>query len=84
VSVPVENLLQPDLVRRLCWDWTIEPASDITVVTDAIETKLTSGGARAWQRKLTVPVLAEALNSVVPAENDAAPAEEEAAATGES
>ncbi|MDV6265424.1 ribonuclease D [Rhodococcus globerulus] len=84
VSVPVENLLQPELVRRLCWDWTIEPGSDIAVVTAAIETKLTSGGARLWQRTLTVPVLAEALNSVVPAEDDAVAAEEEAAATGES
>jgi ribonuclease D len=68
VSVPVENLLQPDLVRRLCWDWKLEPDSDITEVESAIETKLTSGGARGWQRTLTVPVLAEALNSVVPAE----------------
>jgi len=51
----------------------LEPDSDIAEVESAIETKLTSGGARGWQRTLTVAVLAEALNSVVPAE----PEEEE-------
>ena len=31
VTVPTENLISPDLVRRLCWDWmpTADPAATI-------------------------------------------------------
>lgn len=56
VSVPVENLLSPELVRRLCWDWqdTEDPAA-------AVEAFLRNSTARQWQRVLTVPVLARAL-----------------------
>lgn len=56
VSVPTENLLSPDTVRRLCWDW--EPVDDRAAV---IETFLRDAGARPWQRELTVAPLAEAL-----------------------
>ncbi|GAA4533039.1 ribonuclease D [Mycobacterium paraffinicum] len=56
VHVPTENLVSPDLVRRLCWDW--EPAPD---PFDAVETFLRAGQARQWQRELVDPVLARAL-----------------------
>ena len=56
VGVPSENLVSPELVRRLCWDW-----QDAADVTDGVETFLRDGGARPWQRELVVPVLAEAL-----------------------
>jgi ribonuclease D len=56
VSVPTENLLTPELVRRLVWDW--QPADDTPAVIDAF---LSEAGARPWQRELTVPVLTEAL-----------------------
>jgi len=56
VGVPTENLVSPDLVRRLCWDWT--PAED---VSDAVSDFLHEAGARNWQRDLVVPVLSEAL-----------------------
>jgi ribonuclease D len=56
VSVPTENLVSPDLVRRLCWDW--EGADDPAT---AIDEFLTAGQARRWQRELVDPVLAEAL-----------------------
>ncbi len=57
VGVPAENVVSPDLVRRLCWDWaaTTDPATDIDVF-------LSAGGARAWQRELVVEVLAQALH----------------------
>lgn len=58
VSVPVENLLTPELVRRLCWDWDPESDEDTSVVIDEL---LRAGGARSWQRGLTVPVLTDAL-----------------------
>ena len=54
VGVPTENLVSPDLVRRLCWDWAGGDAADI----DAF---LCDGGARPWQRELVDPVLAAAL-----------------------
>ena len=57
VSVPIENLVSPDLVRRLCWDW---PGADNAA--EAVETFLRDGGARRWQRELVVPVLAKALS----------------------
>jgi ribonuclease D len=56
VGVPMENLISPDLVRRLCWDW--EDASD---PVQAVDDYLTAGKARAWQRELVVPVLAAAV-----------------------
>lgn len=56
VRVPVENLVSPELVRRLCWDW---PGSvDLDAAVNAF---LRDGGARQWQRDLVVPALAEAL-----------------------
>ncbi len=58
VDVPTENLVSPDLVRRLCWDW--EPPPDPVEAVDAF---LRAGQARAWQRDLVVPVLAAALRA---------------------
>ncbi|SRX95718.1 hypothetical protein [Mycobacterium leprae TN] [Mycobacterium shimoidei] len=54
VAVPVENLVSPDLVRRLCWDW--EGGG-----VQAVDEFLRAGQARKWQRELVVPVLAAAL-----------------------
>lgn len=59
VTVPTENLLSPDLVRRLCWDWRDPGSAD--AVAGSVEDFLRDGGARQWQRELTVPVLAAAL-----------------------
>jgi ribonuclease D len=56
VGVPTENLLSPELVRRLCWDWTVSPDPAV-----AIDTVLREGGARTWQRGLVVPELVQAL-----------------------
>lgn len=61
VSVPVENLLSPDCVRRLCWDWS--PVGDIE---GAVDEFLRSCSARPWQRELTVPVIAQALATAQP------------------
>ncbi len=54
VSVPMENLISPDLVRRLCWD-----GADTD--QQAIDEFFRAGQARAWQRELVVPPLAAAL-----------------------
>lgn len=50
-TVPVENLLQPDLLRRLCWQPPDGP----------VEAALGAGGARQWQIDLLAEPLAVAL-----------------------
>ncbi|MGH3898057.1 MAG: HRDC domain-containing protein [Pseudonocardiaceae bacterium] len=55
--LPVQNLLQPDLVRRLCW----EPPEPLDAA--AVDRELVAGGARRWQRELTAQPLATALSS---------------------
>jgi ribonuclease D len=52
-SVPVENLLSPDLVRRIMWS-PPEPREAATVAE-----ALRAGGAREWQIELTLAVLAD-------------------------
>ncbi len=54
LSVPVENLLTPDTQRRLLWDSA--SATDRTEVDE----RLQALGARAWQRELVTPVIADA------------------------
>jgi ribonuclease D len=53
-NVPVENLLTPDLVRRLCWS---PPGTDI----DTVSSYLQAGGARPWQIELAAAGIAGAL-----------------------
>lgn len=52
LGMPVENLLTPDLVRRLLW----QPPTDRSVAEF-----LTGGGARPWQVERTADVLEEVL-----------------------
>ena len=56
VNVPTENLVSPDLVRRLCWDWELA-----TNPAEAVDDFLRAGQARAWQRELVDPILARAV-----------------------
>ena len=65
VTVPTENLVSPDLVRRLCWDWA--GADDVGT---AIDKFLAAGQARGWQRELVVPALAAALAATAAPEID--------------
>ncbi|MDT5223375.1 MAG: ribonuclease, partial [Mycobacterium sp.] len=60
VGVPTENLISPDLVRRLCWEWDALGigTTDPVAIT---EEYLATGQARPWQRELVVPVLAAAM-----------------------
>jgi ribonuclease D len=55
-GLPVENLLAPDSVRRLCW----EPPEDISA--ESIAEVLTGLGARRWQVDLTAGALSGALS----------------------
>ena len=53
-SIPAENLLQPDLLRRVCWS----PPEDGDVAG-----ALRAGGARPWQVQLVAPILDEAAHT---------------------
>ncbi|MDQ3401767.1 MAG: ribonuclease D [Actinomycetota bacterium] len=54
--LPVENLLQPDLLRRTCWQ---PPEADVDTVTETLR----SGGAREWQIALTAEAVAKGLRA---------------------
>jgi ribonuclease D len=54
-SLPAENLLQPDVVRRLAWRPPEPPG------TEAVGAELTRGGARPWQTELTAKPISKAL-----------------------
>ena len=56
-TLPVENLLQPDLVRRTCW----EPPAELAEA--AVVDVLRAGGARNWQIELTAAALTAALRA---------------------
>jgi len=55
--LPVENLLQPDLLRRTCWT----PPADLDV--EAVTETLHAGGARTWQTNLVAEAVATALRA---------------------
>jgi len=54
-KVPVENLLSPDLVRRLAWQPPADPSPG------AVAGALRAGGARSWQVALAAEPLSVAL-----------------------
>lgn len=55
LSIPSENILTPDHLRRVCW----RPPSKITV--ESISAALAELGARAWQIEKTAPLLVDAM-----------------------
>ncbi|MEU3513093.1 ribonuclease D [Streptomyces longwoodensis] len=57
LSLPQENLITPDTVRRVCW----EPPQGVTA--DSVAEALVSHGARPWQVELVTPVLVTALSA---------------------
>ena len=58
-SIPVENLISPESIRRICWS----PPSGSTTVRDepAVGVALAALGARPWQIDLVAGALADAL-----------------------
>ena len=57
-DLPAENLIAPDLIRRLAW----EPPTELSPET--VSERLTQGGARAWQVGLIATPVADALAPV--------------------
>ena len=52
-SIPAENLLQPDALRRCCWEYT---DGDVQWIRDFLAER----GARQWQQDLMAPMLEQA------------------------
>ncbi|MFF7467398.1 HRDC domain-containing protein [Streptomyces sp. NPDC008092] len=57
LTMPQENLIAPDTVRRLCW----EPPQ--VVDAESVGTALVGYGARPWQVEQVTPVLVAALSA---------------------
>lgn len=53
LSIPLENMISPELVRRICWQ---PPASGETVYQ-----ALVASGSRRWQAEIAAPILEVAL-----------------------
>ena len=77
ISVPVENILQPEALRRLCWEHHGE------VLTPATLSEYLIGfGARPWQCNLVADLLVAPLQEkkalvLPPAEGQESPVEPE-------
>jgi ribonuclease D len=58
-QIPVENLITPEHVRRVCWKPPVGATATLSV--SLVETALSELGARQWQIDLVAPALAAAL-----------------------
>jgi ribonuclease D len=58
-QIPLENLITPEHVRRVCWKPPIGATTTLSV--SEVEKTLTELGARQWQIDLVAPALAAAL-----------------------
>ena len=65
-SIPLENLISPEIVRRICWS----PPGQSTTNRDepAVRLALAELGARPWQIDLVAPHVADALLEHEPVE----------------
>lgn len=61
IQIPMENVLQPDLLRRLCWN---DPIDSL----EGLAHYMRQGGARDWQIELTSPILTRAFDQRFEAE----------------
>jgi ribonuclease D len=58
LSVPLENMISPEHVRRICWNRPV----------GSVDQALTELGARPWQREIATPILELALLEEEPLE----------------
>ena len=59
LSIPLENLITPDYIKRLCWEPPLGATE--TLSESAVREKLASLGARPWQIEIVAPLIALAL-----------------------
>ena len=63
LEIPTENLLTPELVRKLCWELPPVGQSEYEYY---VADQLTAFGARAWQIQKVAPLIASALPETQP------------------
>ena len=80
-EIPVENLMTPEHVRRVCWKPPVGATESLCL--QAVEQALTELGARQWQIALVAPALAAALLEKEPVLVPEAPAADVAETTPE-
>lgn len=59
LSIPPENLISPELVRKLCWN--PPEGATMTLKPDEVNASLMALGARQWQADIVGPLIAVAL-----------------------
>ncbi len=64
LSMPTENLISPELIRKICW----LSQSDALLIDNPsrVDEKLTELGARLWQRNKVAAIIASALTETEP------------------
>jgi ribonuclease D len=66
LSIPTENLISPEIIRRICW--TPPAASTTAIDVQAVSEAMAKLGARPWQVQLVAPSVAAALIELEPRE----------------
>ena len=63
IEIPAENLITPELVRKLCWEL---PQVDQSRYEEFVADSLRNLGARGWQVEQVAPLIASALPETEP------------------
>jgi len=59
LSIPAENLISPEIIRRICWN---PPEGSLQVHNvEAVSQAMSNLGARKWQVEIVAPLVASAL-----------------------
>ena len=69
LSIPLENLISPEVVRRICWNVGERKHESVTEALLAL-------GARRWQAEIAAPILEAALQEKEPLAEPEEPQEE--------
>jgi ribonuclease D len=59
LSIPAENLISPEIIRRICWTPPADSLQNLNV--DAVCEAMLNLGARQWQVEVVAPLVAAAL-----------------------
>lgn len=59
LSIPAENLISPEIIRRICWAPPADSLQNLNV--DAVCEAMLNLGARQWQVEVVAPLVAAAL-----------------------
>lgn len=59
LSIPAENLISPEIIRRICWAPPMDSTQRRNV--EAVSTAMLGLGARQWQVDVVAPLVASAL-----------------------